>query len=199
MSAIAIIPARGGSTRIPMKNIREFHGKPIIVYSIETAKRSGLFSQIIVSTDHGEIAAIAQAAGAFTVWRPAAMAKNEVGTQEVAAQVLEGFDCKELACVIYPTAPLMTENDLNIGHQQLLQNKGRVDFAMSVGAEPLRDAGQWYFGTCEAFNLRRPLISPRTVMVPIPESRVQDINLEEDWMRAKRLYADAFLTNGSAA
>lgn len=188
MTAIAIIPARGGSQRIPGKNWKMFHGKPIIQYSIETATKSGLFDQIVVSTDRQEIADAAHAAGAFVVWRPAAMAKDEVGTQDVASATLALFkNWPEWACCIYPTAPMMTVADLRQGLQLLRYD--HTDYTMSVGSEPLRDAGQWYWGTAEAFANRRRLISPRTTMVPIPEDRVCDINTIGDWDRAIEMYA----------
>jgi len=117
MSNIAIIPARGGSTRIPLKNCLDFHGKPIIQYSILTAQRSGLFDVIVVSTDHPKIAEAAHQVGAVVMWRPANLCQNEVGTQKVTAYVLEMFEGRQpdLACCIYPTAPLMTASDLRAG------------------------------------------------------------------------------------
>lgn len=189
MTAIAIIPARGGSQRIPGKNWKEFHGKPIIQYSIETATKSGLFDQIVVSTDHPDIAAAAHESGAFVVWRPAAMARDDIGTQDVASGALALFKSwPKYACCIYPTAPMMKTADLFLGRQLLQQNEADHDYAMSVGAEPLRDAGQWYWGKAEAFANRRRLISPKTLMVPIEEARVCDINTPEDWDKALEMY-----------
>lgn len=198
MSSIAIIPARGGSTRIPLKNCREFRGKPIITYSIETARRAEQFEQIIVSTDHDAIAHAAHEAGAFVLWRPANLCENDVGTQEVASSVIALFNgSMQYACCIYATAPLMVPADLQKGFALLKNNEAHHDFAMAVGAEPLRDAGQWYWGTAVAFKENRPLIGPRTIMVPIPEERVCDINTEEDWKRADQMYASRFASDGS--
>lgn len=196
MTAIAIIPARGGSQRIPGKNWKEFHGKPIIQYSIETATKSGLFDQVVVTTDHQQIADAAHAAGAFVVWRPAAMAKDNIGTQDVASATLALFKSwPKYACCIYPTAPMMLTADLHLGRRLLVQNEGAHDYAMAVGTEPLRDAGCFYWGTAEAFNNRRRLISPRTLMVPIPEERVCDINYEADWNQAVLQY-EAMIKKG---
>jgi CMP-N-acetylneuraminic acid synthetase len=87
---IAIIPARGGSQRIPKKNIKEFCGKPIIAYSIQTALRSRLFDQIIVSTDSPEIWKVAEAWGADTIVNRSVYAsQDKIGTQAVAREVLE--------------------------------------------------------------------------------------------------------------
>lgn len=187
MTSIAIIPARGGSTRIPGKNWKEFHGRPIIEYSIETAKKSGLFDQIVVTTDHRSIAEVAGELGVMVLWRPMSLAYDHIGTQEVASFTLNQFkDWPQYACCIYPTAPLMEPDDLQKGFALLRNNEGLHDFAMAVGTEPLRDAGCFYWGTAVAFKENRPLISPRTVLVPIPEERVCDINTEEDWNEAHR-------------
>jgi len=187
MGAVAIIPARGGSTRIPGKNIKPFHGKPIIAYSIETAQRSGLFDRVIVSTDSDEIAQVARQYGAEVLMRSSDMAHNDVGTQDVMGYVL----CEQLsladglACCIYPTAPLMQAGDLTVGHMCLMEGSR---YAMSVGDAPLADAGQWYWGHVTNFIWRVPLIHWRTAMVPIPASRVCDINTFDDWIRAEELY-----------
>jgi pseudaminic acid cytidylyltransferase len=80
---VAVIPARGGSVRIPRKNIREFHGKPIMAYSILAAERSRLFDHIFVSTDSVDVARVAERYGASVIARPAALGADDVGTQEV--------------------------------------------------------------------------------------------------------------------
>ena len=156
MSRIAVIPARGGSTRIPRKNILEFHGKPIIAYSIETAKASGLFDRIIISTDDREIAEVAVQYGATDIHeRRPEHARNEVGTQEVARQVLldyQGFYNPQYVCVIYATAPMMMAEDLKLGLDRLVSTG--MDYVYTVGMQPdgtLIDAGQWYFGKIKSF------------------------------------------------
>ena len=116
-SSIAIITARGGSKRIPRKNIKEFCGKPIIEYSIEAALQSGLFEEVMVSTDDAEIAKIAQAAGAQVPFmRSSANAGDYAGTDDVLMEVLLAY--RELGrefdtfCCIYPTAPFVTAQKL---------------------------------------------------------------------------------------
>ena len=187
MNCVAIIPARGGSQRIPRKNIRDFHGKPIIAYSIEAAQRSQLFDRIVVSTDDDEIAHVARRYRADVLLRPAELADSITGTQAVVAHVLANqlrIDAG-LACCIYPTAPLMTADDLALGRRHV-RNGAR--FAMSVSDTPLADAGQWYWGRVTSFTWELPLVAPRTAMVPIPASRVCDINTFEDWARAEQMY-----------
>lgn len=189
---LAIIPARGGSQRIRRKNIKMFHGKPIIQYSIEVAERSGLFDEIIVSTDDEEIAGIANKCGASVIVRPSRLALDQVGTQRVAAHACErwlGDNVKpeDMACVIYATSPLLDEQDLLRGLRALESNRNN-DFAFSVGDDPLHDAGQFYWGYAWAFIKNRRLIGERTVMVPISKDRVCDINTPADWARAEVMY-----------
>ncbi len=179
---VAIIPARGGSKRVPRKNIRLFHGKPIIEYSIALCK-PWLVDAVVVSTDDAEIARIATYAGAHVIWR--APDDGSKGTQEVAADVLRVLsDDVDTACVLYATCPLLTVGDLAIGLNALVGHQ----FSMSVQADPLADAGAFYWGKAEAFRKRLPLIAPHTAMVPIPANRVCDINTLDDWARAESMY-----------
>ena len=111
--AIAIITARGGSKRIPKKNIRDFCGKPIIAYSIEAAKASGVFDEIMVSTDSEEIAEIARAYGASVPFMRSDETSNDFATttdvlMEVFSQYEERGEQYDLFCCMYPTAPFVT-------------------------------------------------------------------------------------------
>ena len=127
MNAIAIITARGGSKRIPRKNIKEFLGKPIICYSIEAALASGIFDEVMVSTDDEEIAAIAKAAGASVPFmRSAANADDYATTDDVLMEVLDEYEKQGktftyMAC-IYPTAPFVTAKKLQDALQLLKDN-----------------------------------------------------------------------------
>ena len=189
MSNVAIIPARSGSTRIPLKNIRPFMGKPIICYSIETAVRSRLFDEIWVSTDSDEIGKVATREGARVHVRPARLAQNEVGTQEVAGAVLQDIQAGrfEFACVIYATAPMMREKDLARALAALEEKPGAT-FAYSIGVMPVRDAGQFYFGRTRAFIHQEPLDGPDSIKIVVPEDRVCDINTIEDWQKAEAMF-----------
>lgn len=127
MSAIAIITARGGSKRIPKKNIREFCGKPIIAYSIEAALKSGLFDEVMVSTDSKEIAEIARQFGAKVPFMRSIENSNDFATT---AQVLdEVLTCYaktgthfDIMCCIYPTAPFVTAEKLKEAMNNLLES-----------------------------------------------------------------------------
>ena len=132
---IAIIPARGGSKRIPRKNIKIFGGKPIIAWSISAAKKSGLFDQIIVSTDDNEIAEIAKQYGAEVPFIRAENLSNDyAGTSDVISQATEWMInegcCLEAVCCIYATAPLIQINDLIDGFNLL--EAGDLDFVFSA-------------------------------------------------------------------
>lgn len=117
---IAVIPARGGSKRIPRKNIRNFCGKPIIAWSIEAAQKSGCFESIVVSTEDAEISAIARKWGAEVPFvRPTALANDHATTDAVfshALRAMEGIAARfKYACCIYPTCPLLDVEDLKSG------------------------------------------------------------------------------------
>ncbi len=115
--AIAIITARGGSKRIPHKNIKEFCGQPIICYSIKAALSSGIFDEVMVSTDDEEIAAIARSAGASVPFLRSSENANDFATmddvlREVLGQYREIGREFETFCCIYPTAPFVTAKKL---------------------------------------------------------------------------------------
>ena len=132
---IAVIPARGGSKRIPRKNIKLFNGKPMIAWSIEAAKASGLFDRIIVSTDDAEIAEVARQWGADVPFmRPEALSNDYAGTTPVIAHATQwaldqGMDI-EAVCCIYATAPFLQVGDLKQGWQAL--TSGDWDYAFTV-------------------------------------------------------------------
>ena len=114
---LAIITARGGSKRIPRKNIKEFCGKPILWYSIEAARNSGVFDEIMVSTDDEEIAQIARDCGAVVpFYRSAATANDYASTDDVIMEVLKTYQERgeyfDAFCCIYPTAPFLTSERL---------------------------------------------------------------------------------------
>lgn len=127
MSNFAIIPARGGSKRIPRKNIKDFLGKPIIAYSIEAALKSQLFDEVMVSTEDDEIAKIAVKYGAKVPFlRNAATSNDFASTMEVIQEVVSEYKIQfgkvfDLVCCIYPTAPLIQVHHLKKGLDFLLE------------------------------------------------------------------------------
>lgn len=128
--SVAIIPARGGSKRIPGKNIRDFSGKPIIAYSIDAARDSDLFSRIIVSTDSEAIAEVAIRYGAEVPFvRPAELAGDQVAIDDVLLHALGWLkahaELPTYACCIYPTAPFLQSFYLQRG-LEILQNRHAI-------------------------------------------------------------------------
>lgn len=124
MKNLAIIPARGGSKRIPHKNIKEFLGKPIIAYSIEAALKSGLFDEVMVSTDDAEIAAIAKQYGASVPFMRSAETANDFATtRDVLNEVVSEYKKREqefaAICCIYATAPLIAAEDIAEAYKTL--------------------------------------------------------------------------------
>ncbi|AAZ18515.1 putative Acylneuraminate cytidylyltransferase [Psychrobacter arcticus 273-4] len=142
---IAVIPARGGSKRIPRKNIKEFCGKPMIAYSIEAALQSGCFDKIIVSTDDLEIAEVAKSYGAEVPFmRPMELSDDYSGTIPVIRHAIEwlikqGFD-PELICCLYATAPFVTAEYLQQGFQQLKSTNAAYAFTVTSYAFPIQRA-----------------------------------------------------------
>lgn len=178
---VAIIPARGGSKRIPRKNIKEFCGKPMIARSIEAAIVSGCFDRVVVSTDATEIAEVARQYGAeIPFMRPAELSDDFTGTQPVIAHAINTLQAEskqpiDLACCIYATAPFIQAEDLRAGMTQLQEQQ--ADFAFSV--------------TSYAFPIQRALriTSNQRVEMFNPEhfqTRSQD--LEEAWHDAGQFY-----------
>lgn len=220
---LCIIPARGGSKRIPRKNIKLFNDKPMIAHSILVAQQSGLFSDIIVSTDDAEIAQVAREYGANVPFvRPPELSDDFATTGAVIAHAVDFMQQNgwsgDAVCCIYATAPFVQADDLQSGFQQL--HDTGADFAFSVCSfafpiqralrmnkqgevamfqpelfavrsqdleEAWHDAGQFYWGTAQAWLAQKPIFNSHSVGVPLPRYRVQDIDTPEDWIRAELL------------
>lgn len=132
---ICVIPARGGSKRIPRKNIKEFNGKPIIAYSIEAALKSNCFDQVIVSTDDDEIAEVAKKYGAQVPFlRPDELSNDYAGTIPVIKHAIEWMEDNkssvENVCCLYATAPFIRPQIISQAYQQL--NNSKADYCFSV-------------------------------------------------------------------
>ena len=154
---ICVIPARGGSKRIPGKNIKDFCGKPIIAWSVEVAKSSGLFEHILVSTDDAEIAKVATAWGAEVPFvRPDELANDYAGTTEVIAHAIQwaldqGWSVSTVCC-IYATAPFIQVNDLKQGLECLQSGGWAYAFSATDFASPIfRAFKQVQDGSVEMF------------------------------------------------
>lgn len=137
---IAVIPARGGSKRVPRKNIKLFCGEPLISYSIRTALETGLFDSVVVSTDDDEIADIAKSYGANVPFmRPESLSNDHAGTWAVVKHAIEFFSesaqTPDYVCCIYATAPFLQPDYLTNG-LELLKAQPEKGFAFSVTTFP---------------------------------------------------------------
>lgn len=142
---LAVIPARGGSKRIPRKNIKPFHGKPMISYAIAAALASEAFDRVIVSTDDDEIAQVAREYGAEVPFvRPPELADDHTPTVPVIAHAIAacqsiGFDVQEVCC-IYPGVPFISTNDLRAAYEQLLATGAHYVFPVTGFPSPIQRA-----------------------------------------------------------
>ncbi|MCR4331266.1 MAG: hypothetical protein NUV34_00960 [Sulfuricaulis sp.] len=187
---VAIITARAGSKRIPGKNKRMFHGKPIIEYPIAALKAVKVVDQIVVSTDDDDIRDIAWANGARYLEREPEFAGDAVQTREVMIREVDrlGLKDNDEVCCVYPTAAMLTPGDIEWG--QLLMWARPALFVASIGTQPLGDAGMFYWALAAHWkNLEIPMFGIRTAFFPIEPERVCDINTPEDWTRAEAMYA----------
>ena len=156
--SIAIIPARGGSKRIPRKNIKEFFGKPLIAYSIQAALESKLFDKVIVTTDDDEIANIARKFGADVPFiRPKELSDDFIGTGDVIKHALEWLKEKgeayELMCTIYATAPLLQSRYLVQGYNALKNSTAINAFSATSMPFPIQRTFKVNDdGRCEMFT-----------------------------------------------
>jgi pseudaminic acid cytidylyltransferase len=142
MNRLCIIPARGGSKRIPRKNIRDFLGKPIIAYTIEAALQSGLFDKVMVSTDDPEIAEVSKKHGAEVPFmRSASTSGDFATTADVIAEVLKQYEAEgisfEYACCCYATAPFITSIRLGEGFDRIVEKNADSVFPISAFSYPI--------------------------------------------------------------
>lgn len=222
---IAVIPARGGSKRIPGKNIKPFLGQPIIGYSIRAALESGVVDRVIVSTDDEAIASTARSFGAETPFmRPPELSDDMTPTVPVirhAVQwVRDHWGPASKVCCLYATAPFVRADDVARAFQkhEAEQVTGYVFTATSFGFpiqrafrltstghcemfqpehyntrsqdldEAFQDAGQFYWGSPEAYLSGKIFFSTESKPYVLPRHRVQDIDTIEDWTRAEIMW-----------
>ncbi len=142
---IAVIPARGGSKRIPKKNIKNFCGKPMIAWSIEKAIDSGLFDYVLVSTDDSSIAKVAKECGAEVPFiRPKSLSDDHTGTTPVTRHatqwVTENIGPVNYVCTIYATAPFIEVKDLVTGFRSLSESSHQLAISVTSYNFPIQRA-----------------------------------------------------------
>jgi len=232
MSLLCVIPARGGSKRIPRKNIREFCGKPMIAWSIQAALRSGIFDYVIVSTDDAEIADLSRCWGAQVPFvRPSELSDDLTGTTDVVTHAIRWYQDQgynmEAVCCLYATAPFVSPVDIQQGLQLLARARAeRFVFTATAYASPIQralsldsalgearmlqpeqfsvrsqdlepayhDAGQFYWGRPKAWLHSQNLFDGSLPLI-LPRWRVQDIDSEDDWIRADLIQRLLLLDN----
>ncbi len=215
---IAIIPARGGSKRIPKKNIKNFCGKPLIAYSIETALNSKLFEKIVVSTDSKEIADVALKYGANVQMRPSELSDDFTGTWDVIEYVLDTLEEEyDFVCTIYATAPFLQQEYLKEGLEKLKNSNVCRSFSVTSMPFPIQRTFKITNGRCEMFwpenynkrsqNLEEAyqdagqfywektgcksediFFGKDSIPIVLPRHLVQDIDTMEDFTRAELMY-----------
>ena len=221
---LCVIPARGGSRRIPKKNIKMFCGKPIIQWSIEAALESNCFDRVIVSTDSEEISTISKALGAEVPFvRPSNLSDDFTATAPVINHAIQymsqNFQSVELACCIYATAPFIEANYIQDGLRKIIENEANFSFSVTTFPFPIQraiklnnenksemffpenlnkrsqdledsyhDAGQFYWGKSSAWLEDKRMFEDNSIPIIIPRHKVQDIDNEEDWIRAEIMF-----------
>ncbi len=221
---LCIIPARGQSKRIPRKNIRNFNGKPIIAYAIETAISSGLFDSIIVSTDDDEIMEVALKFGASIPFKRSEKNSSDFSTTaDVIVEVLDEFSSKGIffmnTCVIYPCTPLLRNEHLKNGYNELIEESFDTVFTVVKYNPPIQraliiedkyvkmvnpeyelkrtqdlaptyfDGGQFYWFKTSTILANKKMYNDNMGCIILNESEIQDIDIEEDWIVAEEKYA----------
>jgi N-acylneuraminate cytidylyltransferase len=217
MDNLCIIPARGGSKRIPRKNIKSFLGKPIIAYSIEAALKSNLFDEVVVSTDDEEIANIAQKFGAKILLRSQKNSDDFATLADVVEEVKNTYYKKEKTfntiCCILATAPLVTADLIKKGYSNLINNKADsvrpvVKYAYPIQRAFKLEEGKVTFINQEHASTRSQDLEPaffdsgmfywmkfelglkgtNKYAFEIGEMQAQDIDTLEDWQMAELKY-----------
>ena len=140
---LCVIPARGGSKRIPRKNVRPFHGRPMIAWSISAALESGIFDHIIVSTDDKDIAEVARSEGAEVPFmRPVELSDDHTATVPVIAHAIEASEAlwglQENICCLYATAPFVQASDLSDAHALLDKTGAKYAFPVTSFPFPIQ-------------------------------------------------------------
>ncbi|MBT6050331.1 MAG: pseudaminic acid cytidylyltransferase [Candidatus Scalindua sp.] len=193
---IAVIPARGGSKRIPRKNIKIFSGKPMIAWAITIAKNSGLFDHIIVSTDDDEIANIAREWGAETPFnRPEDLSDDLTPTVPVIAHAVTscldiGWPV-EYACCIYPCAPFLQKDDLLAAFDLMQQQNAEFVYPVTEYAHPIQRAmRQLPSGEMQFFSPQFELTRTQDLELAYHDAGQFYWGKAASWLEHKKMHTD---------
>jgi pseudaminic acid cytidylyltransferase len=193
---VAIIPARGGSKRIPRKNIKVFGGQPIINWTISTAIESGCFDRVLVSTDDEEIAAIASGSGAEVPFmRPPDLSTDHVSTQAVVAHAINWLcekDCYQPIeiCCLYATAPFIRVQDLQLGLSLLREQRGGYVFPVTSFPYPIQRALRLnHDRSCEMFDTKYAQYRSQDVDEAYHDAGQFYWALKETWLSREQIFS----------
>jgi len=227
---LAIIPARGGSKRIPRKNIKLFIGKPIIAYSIEAAIKTNLFDVVMVSTDDTEIANISKEFGAKVPFlRTKKNADDHAGIADVILEVIKEFSKNNIffenVCCILATAPLIKQEDIILAYEKLTNENldsiipvvkynypiqralkivnGKVSLIWPENLmkrsqdldSSYYDAALFYWMKTSSFLSRKTILSENSSALIVNDEYIQDIDTDNDWIKAEKKYIELFKIN----
>ena len=194
MNILAIIPARGGSKRLPNKNIRTFRGKPLITHTIEQAKESKYLSRIIVSTDDSQIASIARQYNTEVLIRPPYLSQGEDGSMiRTIKHVIEHLDKYEgykpdTVVILQPTSPLRTTIDIDNAIKLLLDTGAE---SVDSRCNDKQNGAVYVFRRYILMEHDRGFIGTNHRVYEMPEERSIDIDTEEDFIRAEGTNVDS--------
>lgn len=213
---VAVIPARGGSVSIPLKNIRELAGRPLIDWCIKSARDSGCFAEIWVSTDHDQIAAVAKASGAKVHWRAAETATNTASTESALVDFTQAHPDYDILCLIQATSPLVTPEHFR-GALQIFNQVGADSLVTAVRAHrflwkvkddgeaeainytpakrprrqdwngELIENGAFYLTTNGLFEESKCRLGGKIALYEMPEHTLVELDSEVDWEITKGL------------
>ncbi|MDA8958841.1 pseudaminic acid cytidylyltransferase [Akkermansiaceae bacterium] len=191
---IAVIPARGGSKRIPRKNLKEFCGKPMISYAIELAKATSIFDRVIVSTDNNDIASLAESLGAEVPFiRSPELADDFTGTLPVIQDAIKQLDGNEnpieLVSCIYPTVPLLTREILESAAEMFLSKPS--GFLISASEFPAPVKRGFYFSSEKGLEMLYPesYTSRSQDLEPVYHDAGQFyFGLKKTWLESRKIY-----------
>lgn len=200
MGNIAIIQARGGSKRLPRKNVLPFRGRPIVAYTVEAAGRSGLFEVVVVSTEDEEIQAAVQGLECEIHRRPPKLASDTARVVDVLREVLDeqgrGGREFDFLCCLYPTAPMRDAQDIKTAYTVLVEQQ--MDYCIGVvvhregGKRIVVDNGSMYWVRVGAFLAAGELVGPKAAGYVMPRWRSVDIDERED-LNLAEFFASEYL------
>lgn len=184
-SVLAIIPARYGSKRLPQKNIREFHGRPLVCWTIDVAKESEYIDTTVLSSDSVDILNIGEIEGVDTILRPKELASDKAMPIDVIRHVLNKYKLFDIVVWLQPTSPLRAANDID-KILKLMMNEG-YNSIVSVDEDGNHNGAVY---AMRINHIEDIIDCNKCVKYYMPDKRSVDIDLLEDFLEAERLFRE---------